>query len=71
MDLTRVLNSLLFNCVSTPGLANVLVELLSFEGVAIRCRVASELPEVLGKRVDELDFVWQDSTFLGYILRRH
>lgn len=67
MDLTRVLNSLLFNCVSTPGLANVLVELLSFEGVAIRCRVASELPEVLGKRVDELDFVWQDSTFLGYI----
>jgi hypothetical protein len=67
MYLTEMLNSLLFACVPSPGLANVLMELLSFQGVAIRCRVAAELPEVVGKKVNECDFLWESATFLGYI----
>merc|ERR1719387_547344 len=67
MHLGPVLNSLLFNCVSTPGMANVLLELLSFEDVAMRCRIATDLPGVIGKRVDQCAFLWENSIFLGYI----
>lgn len=38
MDLSVFINSLLFSCAQQPGLAKVLLELLNFDGTAIRCR---------------------------------
>ena len=66
MYLGRVLNSVLFNCVSTPGLADVLLELLSFEGVGLRCRVASELKGIVDRTIEECAFVWDSAIVLGY-----
>ena len=43
MDLSIFLNSLMFSCATQPGLAKVLLELLNFEGSAIRRRKASNL----------------------------
>ena len=43
LDLSRFLNSLLFKSAVTPGLANVLMELFDFEGLAIRRRRAKDL----------------------------
>ena len=45
----------------------MLLELLSFEDVAMRCRIATDLPGVVGKRVDECAHLWENSIFLGYI----
>merc|ERR1719502_2399287 len=43
MDLSTFLNSLMFSCAAQPGLSRVLLELLNYDGVALRCRVAGEL----------------------------
>jgi hypothetical protein len=43
LDLHLFLNSLLFGCVSQPGLAKVLLKLLDFEGNTIRRRKAQNL----------------------------
>ena len=43
MDLSVFLNSLMFSCATQPGLAKVLLELLNFDGPAIRRRKAKNL----------------------------
>eukprot|EP00605_Chrysophyceae_sp_TOSAG23-4_P001407 GSChrysophyteH1.ASY1.ANO1.1533.1 assembled CDS len=43
MDISIFLNSLMFTCASQPGLANVLVRILDFEGASIRRRKATNL----------------------------
>ena len=43
VDLTKFSNALMFNCAAQPGLSAILLDLLDFEGPAIRRRIARNL----------------------------
>jgi len=43
MDLSKLINTVMFQSASKPGLTRVLSELLDFEDCAIRCRPASQM----------------------------
>ena len=43
LDLNYFTNALMFWCAAKPGLSQVYLQILNFEGVSLRCRPASEL----------------------------
>ena len=77
MDLTRFLNSLMFTCAAQPGLSRILMNMLDFEGKAIRRRKASELcggPDnspryCIDKTFGQIRIQYSNSVFIG-LLRR-
>jgi hypothetical protein len=68
-DLTLFLNSLLFTCVGQAGLAQVQLELMSFEGASVKFRRASELSNkgagLIGRTLREVGLPWEDAVLLG------
>mmetsp|Transcript_16355 Transcript_16355/g.19346 ORF Transcript_16355/g.19346 Transcript_16355/m.19346 type:complete len:1124 (+) Transcript_16355:43-3414(+) len=75
LDLHDFINTLLFKCVSKPGLSRVITSLLDFEKEAIRCRQASQLKAgkkhtlgyFIGKTVREamLSHHWSNGVVIG------
>ncbi len=72
LDLSVSLNSLLFSCAATPGLASVLLELLNFEGVALRTRAVGQLVDhagvvggLAGRTFAEAAASWEDAVLVG------
>jgi hypothetical protein len=63
-DLSVFLRGLLFSCLGQPGLAQVQMELMSFEGAAIKFRKASTL-NMSWRSVSEAALLWEDAVFLG------
>jgi hypothetical protein len=63
-DLSVFLRGLLFACLGQPGLAQVQMELMSFEGAAMKFRKASALG-MAQCRVSEAALLWEDAVFLG------
>jgi hypothetical protein len=63
------LNGLLFSCIGQPGLAQVQMELMSFDSAAIKFRKAKEFIEtpLVGKIVDKVAGQWEDAVLLGVI----
>ena len=75
MDLSVFLNTLMFTCANQPGLANVLMNMLNFEGKAIRRRKAQNLRsgeedalgDCIGKTFKELKEQFTLAVFIGVI----
>lgn len=70
-DLSMFVNSLMFSCIAHPSLANVLVDLLGFEGIAIRLRLLSTFPkggkDIVGKTVEQMAFQWENAVLVGVL----
>jgi len=74
-DLSANINSLMFFCAGKPGLSRALVEMLDFNGVAVRCRAAvqlkagprGELGWLVGKTQGEAmrDHCWGNGVLIG------
>jgi len=68
-DLSLFLNSLLFTCVGQAGLAQVQLDLLSFEGASIKFRRASEFRDngegLVGRTLREVGSPWENAVLLG------
>ena len=72
LDLSVVMNSLMFSCAITPGLSRVLLELLNFESAALRCRDACELRGpggnmggLVGLTMAQAAYAWEDAVLVG------
>lgn len=72
-DLSLFLNSLLFTCTAYAGLAALLMDLLGFEGNALRARRADSFPDkgasIIGKTISEAAYAWEDGIVIGAIAR--
>merc|ERR1719191_249329 len=68
-DLSLFVNTLLFTCSIQPGLADVIMELMDFEGVAMRLRKVIDFPgrgaHLVGKTVASMSHEWDDAVLLG------
>ena len=72
-DLSALLNSLMFSCAVTPGLSKVLLELINFEGPALRARDAPQLrggPDgavggLVGLTMRAASAMWLDGILVG------
>ena len=72
-DLSKLLNSLMFACAVTPGLSRVLLELLNFDGAALRARDAEQLAGgptgavggLVGLTMAQAAVAWRDGILLG------
>eukprot|EP00746_Dinoflagellata_sp_MGD_P023724 gnl/MRDRNA2_/MRDRNA2_155666_c0_seq1.p1 gnl/MRDRNA2_/MRDRNA2_155666_c0~~gnl/MRDRNA2_/MRDRNA2_155666_c0_seq1.p1 ORF type:complete len:781 (-),score=104.61 gnl/MRDRNA2_/MRDRNA2_155666_c0_seq1:72-2414(-) len=69
VDLSRFVNSLMFNCTVYPSLAHVFIEMLSFEGTSFRARMASEIG-LVGKKVGDCANFFQDAVVVGVLNTR-
>jgi hypothetical protein len=75
VDLTKFSNALMFNCAAQPGLSAILLDLLDFEGPAIRRRVAKNLRsgpgnskgDCVGKTYGEMLRQFTTAIFIGII----
>jgi hypothetical protein len=75
MDLSVFLNSLMFSCAAQPGLSQIILSILDFEGSAIRRRKAKNLrsgPEdeygyCVGKTFGEMRREFSTAVFIGII----
>ena len=69
MDLNYFLNKMLFLCAAKPGLSSVLLDIINFEGQAIRCRPAHQLHDIVGKTMEEaiIGSNWVGSVVIGII----
>ena len=66
MDLSKIMNTIMFQSASKPGLTRVLVNLLDFEDCAIRCRPAKQMS---GGRHNELGFFVGKTARTGVCVR--
>eukprot|EP00927_Polykrikos_kofoidii_P047696 TRINITY_DN4197_c0_g1_i4.p1 TRINITY_DN4197_c0_g1~~TRINITY_DN4197_c0_g1_i4.p1 ORF type:complete len:829 (-),score=89.97 TRINITY_DN4197_c0_g1_i4:231-2717(-) len=68
-DLSMFLNSLMFNCLSSRGMADVLNDLLGFEGAAFRVRKVKDFvnggKDLVGKKFSELKFMFDNAYVVG------
>ena len=75
VDLTKFSNALMFNCAAQPGLSAILLDLLDFEGPAIRRRIAKNLRsgphnskgDCIGKTYGEMLRQFTTAIFIGII----
>ena len=75
VDLTKFSNALMFNCAAQPGLSAILLDLLDFEGAAIRRRIARNLRsgrfnskgECIGKTYGAMRRQFSTAIFIGII----
>ena len=75
VDLTKFSNALMFNCAAQPGLSAILLDLLDFEGPAIRKRIAKNLRsgphnskgDCIGKTYGEMLRQFTTAIFIGII----
>ncbi|CAE8681956.1 unnamed protein product [Polarella glacialis] len=71
VDLNLFLNSVTFAGVSHPGIAFALLEMLSFEGVAMRLRKVTDFPDggkhIIGLTARDASLVWENAVFLDVI----
>lgn len=70
-DLSVFLNSLMFNCTRQPGLSQALLEILGFDGTAIRLRKVNRFPHggkhIIGKTFRELALAFEDGVPIGFV----
>jgi hypothetical protein len=68
-DLTHFLNSLIFTCLGQAGLAQVQLELMSFDGASIKFRKASDFHNngegLVGRTLREVGLPWENAVLLG------
>jgi hypothetical protein len=70
-DLRPFLNGVMFSCAVTPGLSKILLELMDFDGSAIRARNADRmngprgLGTLVGLSISQASGQWQDGILLG------
>lgn len=73
-DLSVFLNSMMFLCATQQGLAEVLMDLIGFDGMAIRLRKVDTFTDkgrhLIGKTVQEAAVAWEDGIILGVIQSR-
>ncbi|CAE8612994.1 unnamed protein product [Polarella glacialis] len=71
VDLSLFLNSVTFTGVSHPGIAFALLDMLSFEGVAMRLRKVTDFPDggkhIIGLTARDASLVWENAVFLDVI----
>jgi hypothetical protein len=75
MDLTLFMNSLMFKCAAQPGLSSILLNIIDFEGTAIRRRKAKNLRsgpnnkygDCIGKTFGEMRKQFTRAVFIGII----
>ena len=75
MDLSVFLNSLMFSCAAQPGLSQIIMSILDFEGFAIRRRRAKNLRsgpdniygDCVGKTFGEIRRQFSTAVFIGII----
>ncbi len=72
LDLSVMMNSLMFSCANTPGLSRVLLDLLNFESAALRSRDARELRgpdgktgELVGLTMAQAAYAWNNAVLVG------
>ena len=75
MDLSVFLNSLMFKCAAQPGLSEVILSILNFEGSAIRRRKAKNLRsgpnnaygDCIGKTFKDMRTQFSKAVFIGVV----
>ena len=75
MDLSVFLNSLMFKCAAQPGLSEVILSILNFEGSAIRRRKAKNLRsgpnnaygDCIGKTFKDMRTQFSKAVFIGIV----
>lgn len=75
VDLSKFSNSLMFNCAAQPGLSSILLDMLDFEGVAIRRRKAKNLRsgknnalgDCVGQTFGEMRKQFSAAAFIGIV----
>jgi hypothetical protein len=75
VDLSAFLNSIMFSCATQPGLANILLSLLDFEGCCLRRRIAKNLKSgpdneyggCVGRTFFEMTKQFENATMVGIL----
>jgi hypothetical protein len=75
IDLSRFANSLMFNCAAQPGLSAILLDMLDFEGNAIRRRKAknlrsgprNKLGDCIGQKFGEMRKQFSAAAMIGIV----
>jgi len=70
-DLSVFVNTLMFTCSIQPGLSDVLMDLVGFEGVALRLRKVVDFPgggaNLIGKSLSSMSHHWEEAVLAGIL----